>query len=161
MKQKREEEFMSMINTFNRVIYKICCVYATDSDNVNDLYQEIVMNLWKGYENFKGQSKMSSWIYRVGINTCISFYRHNKKHQETIPLATDHDNINGDNDYINQLKEMYRLINQLNKIEKAIILLWLDEKSYDEIAEVMGMNKNTIASKVKRIKEKLTKLSNE
>jgi RNA polymerase sigma factor, sigma-70 family len=161
MKPRKEEEFISMINTYNRVIYKICCIYATDSNNVNDLYQETVLNLWKGYENFKGQSKVSSWIYRVGINTCISFYRRNKKHLETIPLAADHDNIDDSNDYMNQLKEMYRLINQLNKIEKAIILLWLDEKPYDEIADVMGMNKNTIASKLKRIREKLAKLSNE
>lgn len=161
MKPRKEEEFISMINTYNRVIYKICCIYATDSNNVNDLYQETVLNLWKGYENFKGQSKVSSWIYRVGINTCISFYRRNKKHLEAMPLASEHDDIDNSNDYMNQLKEMYRLISQLNKIEKAIILLWLDEKPYDEIADVMGMNKNTIASKVKRIKEKLTKLSNE
>lgn len=161
MKPRKEEEFISMINTYNRVIYKICCVYATDSNNVNDLYQETVLNLWKGYENFKGQSKVSSWIYRVGINTCISFYRRNKKHMKAMPLTSEHDDIDDSNDYMNQLKEMYRLINQLNKIEKAIILLWLDEKPYDEIADVMGMNKNTIASKLKRIREKLTKLSNE
>jgi len=160
MEQQNETEFLSLIGTYNKIIYKICYMYATDDENLKDLYQETVINLWKGYKDFIGLSKMSSWIYRVCLNTCISYYRQDKKHRETLTLSDQHD-IEDNNEHAEQIKELYQLINRLNKLEKAIILMWLDEKSYEEIAEIIGINRNAVASRIKRIKEKLSKLSNE
>ena len=129
---------------------------------MKDLRQEVLINLWKGYPQFKGTAQLSTWIYRVSLNTCITFCKKLRNKEESLPieslLAGD---VIDDNSKTEHLREMYRLIYQLNRMEKAIILMWLDERSYEEIAEVCGMPRNTIATKLRRIKEKLTKLANE
>lgn len=153
----KERQFTSLITEYKRVIYKICYMYATDGDNFKDLYQEIVINLWRGYDGYAGKGKLSSWIYRVGLNTCISFYRQDQRRGEYISLDTLY-NLEAENsETTKRLKEMYRLIEGLDKFERAVILLWLDENSYDEIAEIIGVPRNTVASRLKRIKDKLTK----
>ena len=131
-------------------------------EEMKDLRQEVLINLWKGYPQFKGTAQLSTWIYRVSLNTCITFCKKLRNKEESLPieslLAGD---VIDDNSKTEHLREMYRLIYQLNRMEKAIILMWLDERSYEEIAEVCGMPRNTIATKLRRIKEKLTKLANE
>ena len=113
-----------------RIIYKICFMYARDNDDINDLYQDVVLSLWKSFRNFKGHSSVSTWIYRITLNTCITNLR-KKKNYDYVPLKQD----------------MY-------------IMLWLDEKSYDEIAEIVGVGRNNVAIRIHRIKEKLKKMSN-
>jgi RNA polymerase sigma-70 factor (ECF subfamily) len=156
----KEQEFVSIVERNKQLIYKVCYMYADDSLELNDLYQEVVINLWKGFDNFRGDSSISSWIYRVGLNTCISYYRKSSSKPKTISLV---DNIEIYEDTVKtaQIKEMYSLIGKLNKIERALILLWLDEKTYDEIAEIMGLNRNTVASRLKRIREKIVEMSNQ
>ena len=131
-------------------------------EEMKDLRQEVLINLWKGYPQFKGTAQLSTWIYRVSLNTCITFCKKLRNKEESLPieslLAGD---VIDDNSKTEHLREMYRLIYQLNRMEKAIIMMWLDERSYEEIAEVCGMPRNTIATKLRRIKEKLTKLANE
>lgn len=156
----KEKQFISLIAEYKRVIYKICYMYATDGENFKDLYQEVVINLWKGFEKYEGKGKLSSWIYRVGLNTCISFYRQERRHGERTSLDTLY-GLEAENDETTvRLKEMYRLIAGLSKFERAIILLWLDENSYEDIAEIVGIPRGTVASRLKRIKDKLTKLAN-
>lgn len=156
----KEKQFTSLIMEYKRVIYKICYMYATDGENFKDLYQEVVINLWKGFDRYEGKSKLSSWIYRVGLNTCISFYRQQQRHGERTSLDTLY-GLEAENDETTvRLKEMYRLIAGLSKFERAIILLWLDENSYEDIAEIVGIPRGTVASRLKRIKDKLTKLAN-
>ena len=161
MKTDTERDFLNVVDTYSHIIYKICYVYAVDEDNLKDLYQETVINLWKGYASFRGTAKISSWIYRVGINTCISYYRQDRKYRNKVDLAKAGEVYEDHSERTEQLKEMYRLINKLDKMEKAMILLWLDEKSYDEIAEITGMGRNTVASKLKRAKEKLIEMNND
>lgn len=156
----KEKQFTSLIEEYKRVIFKICYMYATDGDNFKDLYQEVIINLWRGYDSYQGKAKLSSWIYRVGLNTCISFYRQQQRRGEHTTLDVLY-GLEAENDETTRcLKEMYRLIASLNKFERAVILLWLDENSYEEIAEIVGMPRNTVASRLKRIKEKLTKQAN-
>lgn len=155
-----EQEFVSTIESNKQLIYKVCYLYATDSFELNDLYQEVVINLWRGFSDFRGDSSISSWIYRVGLNTCISYYRKSSSKPKTIPLV-DNLEIYEDTIKTTQIKEMYRLIGKLSKIERALILLWLDEKTYDEIGEIMGLNRNTVASRLKRIREKIVEMSNQ
>ncbi len=156
----KEQEFVSTIERHKQLIYKVCYLYATDSFELNDLYQEVVINLWRGFSDFRGDSSISSWIYRVGLNTCISYYRKSSSKPKTIPLV-DNLEIYEDTIKTTQIKEMYRLIGKLSKIERALILLWLDEKTYDEIGEIMGLNRNTVASRLKRIREKIVEMSNQ
>lgn len=161
VEKENEQAFLALIKEYRRLIYKVCYLYATDDEHLKDLYQEALINLWQGFQGFKGEAKISSWIYRVSLNTCISFYRKHSKITDTMPLESLFGLMTEDDEKTVPLREMYRLISQLNRLEKAIILLWLDERSYEEIAEITGVSRNNIASKLKRIKEKLNGLANQ
>lgn len=154
-----EREFALLIKEHSRIINKVCYFYATDKMPFDDLRQEIYVNIWLGLNQFRGESKMSTWIYRVAVNSALMTIRSSKPRIETLSLdfglldvSTELDDVQKEN-----LQTLQSLINRLEDIEKAIILLWLDEYSYDEIAETLGMKRNTIAVKIHRIKEKLSK----
>jgi RNA polymerase sigma factor (sigma-70 family) len=152
-----EKAFMDMIRQNERIIYKVTSFYANQDQTIHDLYQEVVLNLWKAYPSFRGDSKISTWIYRIALNTCITFFRRTKVNIHYVDFIIDMpqttDNTN------EEIKELYRLINRLGQIEKALVLLYLDEKSYKEIADVMGLTVTNVATKLTRIKEKLKKMS--
>ncbi len=152
---EKEQRFLDIIAQNKQIIYKICYTYATDNEHFNDLYQETLINMWQGLDNYRGDASISTWIYRTCINTCVTFYRKNKKFSNHKSIECIVDIAIDDDNRAENLKEMYRLINRLNKLEKAIILLWLDEKSYDEISEITGLTRNNVASRLRRIKAKL------
>ena len=155
-----EKEFECAINTYGAIITKICYYFSTDPDEFKDLRQEVLFYLWKGWLTFRKDSKLSTWIYRISFNTCVSFQRKEKKSKETVSIE-DIINIadSPEPSRLDRYNKMHSLIQTLNYEDRVIILMWLDDKSYDEIAEIMGINRNTIAVRLKRIKEKLTKLS--
>ncbi len=156
-----DNEFLCMLEAQKRIIYKVCYIYAKDQDELNDLFQEVVLNLWKGFSRYRGDSKFSTWVYRVAMNTCITFMRRSNSRPQTVPMTT---NIAGqivaDEGTAAQLQELYKLINQLGKLERALILLWLEERSYQEMADILGITKTNVAVKLNRTKEKLKKMSN-
>lgn len=157
-----EREFMALIRTYERVIYKVCYLYARPNAPINDLYQDVVLNLWKAYPKFRGECKISTWFYRIALNTCISFVRKEKNIPETITLTADFDRLIEENDPLNDmLRQLYQLINQLGQLDKSIILLYLEEKSYEEIAEITGLTLTNVATKLSRIKDKLKKMKKE
>lgn len=152
----KEARFMAIVNDNRRMIYKVCFMYATDGEHLNDLYQEVLANVWQGMDSYRGESRMSTWLYRTALNTCITYYRHNGRHrQRKVGLDALAELANEDDGRIARLNRMYRLISCLDKMDKALILMWLDEKSYDEIAEVSGLPRNTVATRLHRIKQKL------
>lgn len=153
-KEEKEQRFLALIDCNKQIIYKVCYMYANDENHFNDLYQEVMVNLWQGMDGFRGDAQLSTWVYRVCINTCVSIFRRSGKFGISLPVDEIID-IPYDDSRSSQLKEMYQLINRLNRMEKAIILMWLDEKSYDEIAEVTGLTRNNVASRLHRIKAKL------
>lgn len=153
------KEFIDMLLQNKRIIYKVCFMYAKDNDDINDLYQDVVLNLWKAFRNFRGHSNIGTWIYRIALNTCITGLRKKKNH-DYVPLNQDID-IRDDCEHDDCLRQMYQLIHQLDQIDKMYIMLWLDEKSYDEIAEIVGVSRNNVAIRIYRIKEKLKKMSNQ
>lgn len=157
---QQEIEFITLVEAYKQVIYKVCYVYASDKENLNDLYQEVVINLWKAYPRFRGDCKLSTWVYRIGLNTCISFLRQSKRKPEVIPITVDLESVAEEEDTSSQLRELYRMIHTLGQLERALILLWLEEKSYQEMADITGLSKNHVAVKLTRIKEKLRKMSN-
>jgi len=156
-----ENDFLDLIQTHKRVIYKVCYAYAKDQDDLNDLYQEVVLNLWKGFPRYRGDSKLTTWVYRIAMNTCITFLRRSNARPQTIPLTIDAvGQVADEEGKTYQLLELYKLISQLGKMERALILLWLEERSYQEMADILGISKNNIAVKLNRIKEKLKTMSN-
>lgn len=152
------KEFIDILLQNKRIIYKVCFMYAKDNDDINDLYQDVVLNLWKAWNTFKGSSSVGTWIYRIALNTCITALRR-KKFYDYVPLKQDID-ILDDYERDESLKLMYQLIHQLDDVDKMYIMLWLDEKNYEEIAEIVGVSRNNVAIRLHRIKEKLKKMSN-
>lgn len=154
-----EKEFASFIRQHSRIINKVSYFYATPKLPFDDLRQEIYINLWLGLKDFRGDSKISTWVYRVAVNSALMALRSTGRKVETVDmdlasleLSTELDDSQREN-----LQTLHSLINRLEEIEKAIILLWLDEFQYEEIAETLGMKRNTVATKIHRIKEKLSK----
>lgn len=155
-----QREFASVIQEHSRIINKVCYFYATDRMPFDDLRQEIYVNIWLGLRQFKGESKISTWIYRIAVNTALMALRSSRSNIETISLAINLQELSSEIDDAERenLETLRTLISQLEDMEKAIILLWLDEHTYDEIADTLGMKRNTLATKIRRIKDKLSKL---
>lgn len=154
-----EREFALLIKEHSRIINKVSFFYASDKMPFEDLRQEIYVNIWLGLNKFRGESKMSTWIYRVAVNSALMAIRSSKPRIETVSLDLGILNVSTelDDDQRENLQALQLLINRLEDMEKAIILLWLDEFSYEEIADTVGLKRNTVAVKIHRIKEKLAK----
>lgn len=160
----KETEFLALADAYKEVVAKVCYLYTTPQAPFDDLYQEVMINLWQGMSSFRGEAKVSTWVYRMALNTCISWHRTNKKHKnnvsiDSVPFDTP-DNESG----AQRLEQYYRLkalIDNLNPIEKAIITLWLDEKPYSEIALIIGISQQNVGIRLHRIKEKLQKLASQ
>ncbi len=153
-----KKEFAELVNRYKDVIFKVCYVYAS-REELEDYYQEVLIQLWRSLPKFRNESKMSTWIYRVSLNTCISYVRKNKKVNKVSLI--DLDFIDNDIEKKYYIDELYLLINRLNKFEKTIILLWLEDRDYEEIASIVGISKNNVAVKLNRIKDKLRRMSNQ
>lgn len=151
-------EFSELIEKHQAIIHKITMVYANGQSNREDLFQEICLQLWRSYPRFRNESKFSTWMYRVALNTAISDIR---KKKTDIHFEQLHDNDRFEtapSDKKEQVKLLYRAISKLNRIDKALILLWLEEKSYDEIASILGISKTNVSVKLVRIKQKLEEM---
>lgn len=154
-----ERDFASLIKQHSRIINKVSYFYANDKLPFDDLRQEIYVNIWLGLKQFRGDSKMSTWIYRVAVNSALMALRSSKPKIETVSVDFGLLDISSEADDVQRenLQVLQSLINRLEDIEKAIMLLWLDEHSYDEIADIIGLKRNTVAVKIHRIKDKLSK----
>ena len=155
-----EIEFTKIIEQHKKTIYTICYFFSKDSDEVNDLFQEILINLWNGYKSFRGESNVKTWIWRVSLNTCNTQERKKKRQVQTIPLTMDIDLYNDTDVKSKQIQMLYDRINRLEVFDRAIILLWLENMSYQDIANVMGLTVSNITTRLFRIKEQLKSMSN-
>ena len=161
----KDKEFTRLIRENKGIIYKICNSYCADKDDRDDLAQEIIYNLWKSFNSFNPEFKFSTWMYRIALNVAISFYRQEKKfkNHDSISegLIVFEENPEDKNEVENNLLLLQDFINELKEIDKAIILLYLDDKSHREIAQVTGFTETNVATKINRIKDKLrTNFSN-
>ena len=156
-----EKEFLNMVDAQKRTIYKVCYMYANEQDDLNDLFQETVLNLWKSFPRYRGDSTLNTWVYRITMNTCITFLRRSGTRPQTVPITANVTSLlEADEGTAGQLRELYTLFYQLGKLERALFLLWLEERSYQEMADILGISKGNVAVKLNRIKEKLKKMSN-
>jgi RNA polymerase sigma-70 factor (ECF subfamily) len=155
--------YTSSILPYASIIIKICRAYTNTQEDFEDYYQEVCLQIWKSKDNFQGQSEWSTWIYRLSLNVCLTLLKKKKNHpqhfasdylpealtEETEAFASDH-----------SLNQLYDAIRQLSEVDRAVILLYLEEQSYQEIADIMGTNPNNIGVRIKRIKERLKKILN-
>lgn len=155
--EHQKQQFEELIGQYKSLIYKFCYMYANDLDTPADLFQEVVINLWKGYPRFRGDSSIQTWIYRIALNTCVTFLRKSGSRPPTTAL-TDDLPVYAELPDTDRIKELYQMINRLNAIEKAIILLYLEERPYEEIALITGLTKNNVGVRLTRIKEKLSQM---
>ena len=146
-----EKEFALMVKEQKSTIYTVCYMFSKDQDEVNDLFQEILINLWNGFSSFEGRSNIRTWVYRISLNTCISQDR-KKKHRNTFPLSMDID-LFSDQDSDSRQVEMLR-----QRINRAIVLLWLENISYEEIGQIVGISTKNVSVRLYRIKEQLKQM---
>jgi len=157
-----QEEFVRQVQANEGIIQKICRLYGHTQPDREDLFQEIVVQLWKAVPTFRGQSKFSTWMYRVSLNTAISDFRKKKR---TLPVSeTEIDSVEikselSDVNEEEKLNTLYTAIGRLPEIDKAIVILYLEDKSYEEMEDILGINTNNLRVKMNRIKEKLRQLT--
>ena len=151
----KEQEFSKMVREQKSTIYTVCYMFSNDEDEVSDLFQETLINLWKGYESFRHESKLSTWIYRVAMNTCISADRKKRKQGTKVPLSMDINLYNDEDHETRQVRQLHERIQRLDLIDRALVMMWLEGMNYDEIAEVIGISVKNVGVKLVRIKEKL------
>lgn len=163
MTKDLEHKFITEFQENQNIIHKVCRIYTNNQEAHNDLFQEITIQLWNAYPKFRGDSKLSTWMYRIGLNTAITLYRKSKRAVKTHDFesvlykieATEYDATEEE-----QLKLMYSAIHQLSDIEKGLIFLYLEDKNYQEIAETLGISEVNARVKMNRIKKRLKKILN-
>ncbi|MEH6406773.1 MAG: sigma-70 family RNA polymerase sigma factor [Leeuwenhoekiella sp.] len=163
MDKQLEKQFVDQLEKNQNIVHKICRLYTNDQDSHNDLFQEITIQLWKAYPKFRGDAKFSTWMYRVALNTAITLYRKSKKRIKTQDYDTVMFKIESseyDSTIEDQLKLMYAAVKQLNDIEKALVFLYLEDKSYSEISDTLGITEVNARVKMNRVKGKLKQLLN-
>lgn len=157
MKQQKSNKkaLSELIEKNQAIIHKVTLIYTSTLADREDLFQEICLQLWRSFPNFREESKFSTWMYRVALNTAISNIRKQQKKIVAEPLSNRLQIPAEPTDDAENAKLLYAAISKLNRIDKAIILLWLEEKSYDEIASITGLTKSNVSVKLMRIKRKL------
>lgn len=154
-----EQQFAETIRRHKSTIYTVCYMFSKDNDEVGDMFQEVLVNLWKGFPGFQGESDIKTWIYRIALNTCISLDRKKKRRWKTVSLPMNI-NLYHDNDHdTRQVKMLYDRITRLGLFDRAIILLWLDAVPYDEIARIVGLTTKNVSVRLVRIREELKKMN--
>ena len=157
--QIQKEDFLTLIEENKGIIIKVCNSYCFNKSDREDLTQEIVYQLWKSGNNFNAYSKFSTWMYRVALNVAISFYRNKIKSNTVIPLNESHidieDEMNNAGETEKKVILLQRFINEMKELDKALTLLYFEEKSYSEIAEILGISETNVATKISRIKSGL------
>jgi RNA polymerase sigma-70 factor (ECF subfamily) len=156
-----EKKFIDLINAHQGLIHKVCIMYENDPEVRNDLFQEIVLQLWRSFRSFRGEAKITTWMYRIALNTAISGYRKQTRHVKTEDLHEMHFNISEQyaaDDSEENIHKLQWAIRQLSEIERATIMMALEEIPYEEIAETIGITQNNVRVRMNRIREKLKKL---
>lgn len=153
-----QDDFLQLIQTHQGLLHKVCSLYENNAADREDLFQEMVLQLWKSYNSFRGEAKISTWMYRIALNTALSSIRKNKRripvsYPEMIPY--DASDEKPDRIQEEKIRFLYQAIARLTEVERALVMLYLEEKSYEEMEEIMGISSGTLRVKMNRIKEKL------
>jgi RNA polymerase sigma factor (sigma-70 family) len=151
-----ENDFVKILNDHRGLLYKVCNVYCRDPEDRKDLFQEIVLQVWKSIKTFRNESAIGTWMYRIALNTAITHFRKEKQRSELKISMQEIQHIAEATDEEQKINELFVAIETLDKIDKSIILLYLEEKSYDEISDITGLTKSNVGVRLNRIKTKLS-----
>lgn len=156
MSEPSQQEFVHLIAQHQGLVHKVCMLYARNEDDRKDLFQDIVLQLWKSFPSFKGDAKISTWIYRVALNTAISGLRKSSRKPQHIEIGEQHFNMHESESHLDeQFAVLQKLIQSLPEVERALVMLYLDGNSYEEISSVMGITVNNARVRMNRIREKI------
>lgn len=156
----RQQRFLELLDSYKDLIAKVCYVYSSPAASFDDLYQEVAANIWTGLDRFRGEAKISTWIYRTAINTCITWHRRNRYASTSDGLDAAMlvaDDSAESEERLARYRLLHSMIADLGPLEKAIVTMWLDDKPYAEIASVTGLSVANVATRLHRIKEKLSR----
>lgn len=155
-----QKQFSVMVRQNKNTIFIVCYMFSKDQEEVNDLFQEVLIRLWQGFDNYKRNSKERTWIYRVALNTCISFDRKKRRHNKKQVYMGD--DLFGCNEHDSQQTEvLHKRITRLRPLDRAIVLLWLEDISYEEIGSIIGITAKNVSVRLYRIREQLKNMSND
>ncbi len=152
-----QETFQTLVDQHKKILYKICNAYCPDRDSRDDLAQEILFQLWRSFRKFDGRCEFSTWMYRIALNVAISFYRRESTRSRHVVSGEEHllEAAGESETRPENLRALYQFIESLDPLNKALILLYLDENSYREIADVLGITETNVATKISRLKNKM------
>jgi len=156
---KNEKQFAEIVKRHKSSIYTVCYMFAKDADEADDLFQEVLINLWKGMDTFREQSKIGTWIWRVSFNTCISAGRKRKRHKP-VRLSMDINLYEDRDEDSRQIKMLYSRVHRLKPFDRAIVMLWLEGICYEEIGAIVGITAKNVSVRLVRIKEELKRMNN-
>ena len=156
-----KESFIRLISQRERLIYKVCSIYLKDAEDRKDLFQEIVLQAWRAYPRFENRADAGTWLYRVALNTAIT---HQRKSRKIKLLEIDDYSFEDMGHWDNEEDEekykiLYSLMAELPALEKALLLLYMEDKSYQEIGDIMGISPSNVGTRLNRIREKLRKMA--
>lgn len=157
----KEAGFKKLVNEHKSTIYSVCFMFAKKQEEANDLFQEVLISLWKGYDSFRGECSERTWVYRVSLNSCINANKKQKLKIETVPLDININLYKDDDSDSQQAQALYEKIHRLDVFNRSIVLLWLEGLPYQEIGEVVGISANNVGVRLARIREQLKKMNNE
>ena len=155
-----ESKFAQTVAEQKSTIYTVCYMFSQDADEVNDLFQAVLVNLWKGFEGFEHRSDVRTWVYRVALNTCISLDR-KRRRSKSVKLTMDINLFEDRDEDTRQVDMLHKRISRLQPFDRAIVLLWLENLSYEEIGQIVGITAKNVSVRLFRIKEQLKKMSND
>ena len=156
-----EQQFSQLVRDNRSTIYAVCYMFSNDADEVADLFQEVLIRLWNGMESFDGRSNIKTWIYRVALNTCITIDKRKKRSRRKALLSMDVDYFNDEEKSTAQVRMLHERIARLQPLDRAIVLLWLEQISYDEIGDIVGLSAKNVSVRLARIRVQLKNMSNE
>lgn len=156
----KDRDFELVVREHKGVIFTVCYMFSRDQDEVSDLFQETLVNFWKGYSSFCQAADKRSWVYRVALNTCISADR-KKRRRRSVSLTMDADLFSAADEDARQIDMLRRRVSRLKPFDRAIVLLWLENISYEEIGQIVGITAKNVSVRLFRIKEQLREMSND
>ena len=151
-----QTEFERIVREHKATIYTVCYMFSDDNTTVADMFQEVLINIWNGLENFQGRSSAGTWIWRVSLNTCISYEKKLRRRHDTFPLEMGIDLYEENTDESGrQIRMLHDRVRRLDIFDRALILLWLEDLTYEEIGAILGISVKNVSVRLVRIKEKL------
>lgn len=155
----KEEHFNQLVNDHKRTIYTVCYMFSDQPYEIEELFQEVLIRLWMGFESYEGRSGVRTWVYRVALNAAINRQKSRRRRVETVPLTLEIDPMDPDDIRTHQIQQLYDHISRLDMMDRAIVLLWLEELSYANIGSIVGISPSNVGTRMLRIKDKLIEMS--